>query len=434
MSRNLPRIVIVGAGFAGLACARGLKHAKAEITLIDRENHHLFQPLLYQVATAALSPAQIASPVRSVLSKQWNTKVVLDSVIGIDRAERAVAIENGDPVPFDYLVIATGARHSYFGKDEWSTLAPGIKNIDDATRVRRNILLAFEEAEAEPDDARRAALMTFAVIGGGPTGVEMAGSIAEVARHSIKCDFRRINPRDAKIVLVEAGDRLLVTMPPELSAAAKRSLECMGVEVRLNTRVDTISEDGISAGGAFMPCATKIWAAGVQASPAARWLGVMPDRQGRVAVQEDMTLAGDPNIYVLGDTAAFTPMGAERPLPGIAPVAKQAGEHTARALIARIEGRTPQTFMYRHYGNLATIGRKAAVADFGWIQLKGTMAWFVWGIAHVYFLVGHRNRFAVLVDWFWSYITYQRGVRLITGGPRQQKQAQTAPQLQEEPA
>lgn len=432
MSKQLPRIVIIGAGFAGLACARGLKQAKADITLIDRENHHLFQPLLYQVATAALSPAQIAAPVRSVLSKQWNTTVMLDSVTGIDRVNRTVLVENGNPVPFDYLVVATGARHSYFGKDEWSALAPGIKNIDDATRVRRNILLAFEEAEAEPDDARREALLTFAVIGGGPTGVEMAGSIAEVARHSIKCDFRRINPRDAKVVLIEAGERLLVTMPPELSAAAKRSLECMGVEVRLGTRVDNITEDGVCAGGMFMPCATKIWAAGVQASPAAQWLGVAGDRQGRVAVREDMTLAEEPNIYVLGDTAAFTPTGAERPLPGIAPVAKQAGQHTARALIARIEGRTPPKFMHRHYGNLATIGRKAAVADFGWTQLKGTFAWFVWGIAHVYFLVGHRNRFAVLVDWLWSYITYQRGVRLITGGPRKHKKAELVEEMQGE--
>ncbi len=432
MSAQLPKIVIIGAGFAGLACALGLKRAKADITLVDRENHHLFQPLLYQVATAALSPAQIAAPTRLVLSKQWNTKVVLDSVLGVDRASRTVILENGDPLPFDYLVIATGARHSYFGKDEWSALAPGIKNIDDATRVRRNILLAFEEAEAEPDDARRAALLTFAVIGGGPTGVEMAGSIAEVARHSIKCDFRRINPREAKVVLIEAGERLLVTMPPELSASAKKSLECMGVEVRLNTRVDTITEDGVSAGGMFMPCATKIWAAGVQASPAAQWLGVTPDRQGRVPVEADLTLSGEPNIYVLGDTAAFTPVGAERPLPGIAPVAKQAGQHTARALIARIEGQSPPAFQYRHYGNLATIGRKAAVADFGKIRLKGAMAWFVWGIAHVYFLVGYRNRFAVLVDWMWSYITYQRGVRLITGGPRKHKKPQAAPQMQEE--
>jgi NADH dehydrogenase len=409
-----PRVVIVGAGFGGLAAATGLKGAPVEVTVIDRHNYHLFQPLLYQVATAALSPADIAQPIRAILGRQRNAEVLLGRVTGVDTAAREVVLGERR-IPYDQLVIATGARHAYFGHDEWEPFAPGLKEIDDATDIRRRILLAFEQAEVAGDPARRARLLTFVVVGGGPTGVELAGAIAELARQTIAADFRHIDPRQARVLLVEAGPRLLPALPEPLSAFARRALERLGVEVRLATMVTGVDEDGVTMGAERLPAATVLWAAGVAASPAARWLGAGHDRAGRVEVEADLTLPGHPEIFVIGDTALATDTKGE-PLPGIAPAAKQAGAYVAKVIRARARGRrAPGPFRYRHLANLATIGRKAAVADFGRIRLKGRIAWWLWGIAHIYFLIGFRNRLAVALDWFWSYLTFQRGARLITG-------------------
>ena len=411
-----PRVVIVGAGFGGLAAATALKGAPVEVTVIDRHNYHLFQPLLYQVATAALSPADIAQPIRAILSRQRNAEVLLGRVTGIDPQAREVVL-GARRIPYDQLVIATGARHAYFGHDEWEPFAPGLKKIEDATEIRRRILLAFEEAEAESDPERRARLLTFVVVGGGPTGVELAGAIAELARQTIAADFRHIDPRQARVLLVEAGPRLLPALPERLSGFAKRALERLGVEVRLETMVTGVDADGVTMGAERLPAETVLWAAGVAASPAARWLGVAHDRAGRVRVEPDLTLPGHPEIFVIGDTALATDTHGE-PLPGIAPAAKQAGAYVGKVIRARARGRkAPKPFHYRHLGNLATIGRKAAVADFGRFRLKGRLAWWLWGLAHIFFLIGFRNRLAVALDWFWSYLTFQRGARLITGSP-----------------
>ncbi len=412
-----PRVVVVGAGFGGLSVVRGLRHADVEITVIDRRNHHLFQPLLYQVATAALSPADIAAPIRAIVRDHDNMHVLLDEVVGIDTAAQQVVLSSAARVPYDHLVIATGAQHSYRGNDHWEQYAPGIKTIDDATRVRRMVLLALERAETmrQENVASRDDFLTFVIIGGGPTGVEMAGAVAELTRHAAGMEFRYITPKCVRIILVEGGARLLAQFPESLSAAAKRSLEMLGVEVRLNGRVSHIGPGIVTVGDDTIAAASVIWAAGVQASPAAKWLGVEGDRAGRVTVAADLTVAGAPGVFVIGDTAAVF-MANGNPVPGIAPAAKQQGEHVARAIVASVRGRTsPGAFRYRNYGSLATIGRKRAVVDFGWARFSGFPAWVLWSTAHLYFLVGFRNRFVVGASWIWNYLTFDRGARLITG-------------------
>ncbi|MBX9882518.1 MAG: NAD(P)/FAD-dependent oxidoreductase [Sphingomonas sp.] len=411
-------IVVIGAGFGGLAVARGLRHARdVELTIIDKQNHHLFQPLLYQVATAALSPAEIAAPVRTILRHQRNARVLLDEVVGVDSDARQVRLASGIALGYDELVIATGARHSYFGRDDWAEHAPGIKTIDDATRVRAQILRALERAETERQQMpeTRGQQLTFVVIGGGPTGVEMAGAIAELTRHAADLEFRYITGACVRVLLVEAGPRLLASFPEALSAKAKLALEQLGVEVRLGAAVTAIDADSVTVAGQRVPVAATIWAAGVQASPAARWLGVAGDRAGRVPVGPDLTVPDMPNIFVIGDTAMVTGEGG-KPVPGVAPAAKQQGHYVARAILARLRGQ-PLTapFVYKNYGNLATIGRQRAVADFGWTTLSGYAAWFVWSTAHLYYLADFRSRLIVGAQWMWSYLTFDRGARLITG-------------------
>lgn len=409
-----PRVVVIGAGFGGLSCVKDLGDAPVDVTLVDKRNYHLFQPLLYQVATAALSPADIAAPIRGIVGRQKNTTVLLARVTGIDVIHRRVIAEDRQ-IPYDILVVATGARHSYFGRDDWEPFAPGIKKIEDATNIRRRILHAFERAESEPDPVERQKLLTFVVIGGGPTGVELAGAIAELGKRSLSKDFRHIDPRDTRVVLIEAGQRVLATYPEKLSAIAKKSLEKLGVEVRLGAPVTKIDNDGVEVAGQAIAARTVLWGAGVAASPAAKWLGADKDRAGRVKVGEQLTLPGHEEIFVIGDTALATDKKG-KPLPGTAPVAKQQGSYVARVIAARATGKVdPAPFHYRHPGSLATIGRRAAIADFGWFRMSGYFAWILWGIVHVLFLVGFRNRVAVLLDWFWSYVTFQPGARLITG-------------------
>ncbi|WP_421839668.1 NAD(P)/FAD-dependent oxidoreductase [Novosphingobium sp.] len=409
-----PQVVIVGGGFGGLAAARALAGAPVEITLIDKRNHHLFQPLLYQVATAGLSPADIAGSIRAILARQPNVRVLLDRVYGVDQERRRVILGDGEPLAYDWLIIATGATHSYFGREDWAPHAPGIKTIDDATAIRRRVLLALERAETETDEVKRKALLTFVVIGGGPTGVEMAGAIAELARQSVSRDFRHITPHCSRIVLLQRGDRLLPSFPPALSAKARKGIEELGVEVRLEADVTAIDADGVTVDGNRIKAGTVIWAAGVMASRAAEWLGCAGDRSGRVPVGADLHPDGDPAIFVIGDTAACTD-GAGRALPGVAPVAKQQGQHAARAIRAALQGRAVPPFRYRDYGNMATIGRSRAIADFGRLRVTGLPAWLLWCVAHIWFLTGHRNRLSVGMSWLWSYLTYQRGARLITG-------------------
>lgn len=409
-----PRVVVIGAGFGGLAAVRALAGAAVSVTVIDQRNHHLFQPLLYQVATAALSPADIAAPIRSILADQRNARVVLDTVIDLDRSRREVLLASGRRIAYDLLVIATGARHSYFGRDEWAEHAPGLKTIEDATAVRRKVLLALERAESETDPRRREALLTFVVIGGGPTGVEMAGAIAELAQRAVSRDFRSITPHCSKVILINLAPRLLESFPEQLSAIAARDLQKLGVEVRLSTPIMDIAADHVVAGREVIHTHTAIWAAGVEASPAARWLGVDPDRAGRVPVDATLRPQGADDIFVIGDTAAC-PGADGRPLPGIAPVAKQQGEHVARTILGRLRGKPAGAFRYRQYGSLATIGRSHAVADFGRWQLHGFPAWLLWSTVHVYFLVGFRNRLLVGLALAWNYITFARHARLITG-------------------
>ena len=411
-TRRRPRVVIIGAGFGGLSAAKGLARAPFDVTIIDRHNYHLFQPLLYQVATAGLSPADIASPIRGILRRQKNANVVLAKVSGIDTARKDVIAE-GRRIPYDYLIVATGAEHAYFGHD-WSSYAPGLKTIDDATYLRRRILLAFERAEAERDADERRRLLNFVVVGGGPTGVEMAGAIAELAKRALASDFRSIDPRCARVVLIEAGPRLLAPFDPALSAAARHSLEQLGVEVRLGAGVTDCDCSGVSLGRERLQTRTIVWAAGVKASPVAEWLEAECDRAGRVKVQADLSVRGHPDIFVIGDAAAATgPDG--RPLPGVAPVAKQQGLHVASLLMARAAGKTTPAFRYRDFGSMATIGRKHAVAEFAGFKVSGFLAWLLWSLAHVYFLIGFRNRLAVAMNWCWAYVTFQRGTRLITG-------------------
>jgi NADH dehydrogenase len=408
-----PRVVIVGAGFGGLSLAKGLAGAPYDVTLIDRHNYHLFQPLLYQVATAVLSPADIAAPVRAILRGQKNVTVVLAEVSGVDIGARQVIAE-GRRIPYDILVLATGAQHAYFGHDDWADFAPGLKTIDDATYLRRRILIAFERAEAETDAAERKRLLNFVVVGGGPTGVEMAGAIAELAKRALAADFRNIDPRSARVILVEGGPRLLPAIDPSLSEKALLSLERLGVEVRLDAMVTACSAEDVAIGDERIETRTIMWAAGVKASPAAEWLSVPADRVGRVKVLLDLSVPGNPEVFALGDTAIMLNESGE-PLPGVAPVAKQQGDYLAKLLIARARGDALPAFRYRDFGSLATIGRKHAVADFGKIHLSGFVAWLLWSVTHIYFLIGFRRRAIVALHWAWSYITFQRGTRLITG-------------------
>jgi NADH dehydrogenase len=407
-----PRIVIVGAGFGGLFAAQALARVDADITIIDRHNYHLFQPLLYQVATAGLPPSDVAWPIRSILRRQRNATVLLGDVVGIDVARRVVELEDRK-LPFDYLVVATGSTHSYFGHDDWRPHAPGLKSIDDATTIRRRILRAFEAAEMESDAARRERLLRFVIVGAGPTGVELAGTIAELARFTLAADFRRIDPRSAKIVLVEAGPRVLAAFKEPQSDYALRALVKLGVEVRLNAAVTACDEGGVWLGAERLESATVIWAAGVAASPAGRWLDAPTDRAGRVLVQPDLSTGGD--VFVIGDAASLT-LADGRRVPGVAPAAKQQGRYVAKVIAARIAGRAhPKPFVYRDPGNLATIGRRVAVIEFPFMTLRGFIAWWIWGIAHIYFLVGVPSPVVVSLRWLWEYLTYGRGARLITG-------------------
>jgi NADH:ubiquinone reductase (H+-translocating) len=415
MSQRKPRVVILGAGFGGLEAAKTLRRAPVEITLIDRQNYHCFQPLLYQVATAALSPADIAWPIRHILRRQENATVFMAEVNGIDAGARIVNTKAG-PFPFDFLVIATGARNSYFGHEGWVEVAPGLKRIEDATRIRRNILSAFEKAELARDDAERKRLLAFAIIGGGPTGVEMAGAIAEVARQTLARDFRRIDPRTARIVLIEAGPRLLPTFSEQHSNYARETLAAMGVDVMTSSPVLQCDERGVDLASGRIEAGSVIWAAGIMASPAAQWLSAEHDRGGRVVVRSDLSLQGFNDIFVIGDTASVNDARG-RPVPGLASAAKQMGKYVGKLIAARVAGQSLPPFRYRHEGSLATIGRRAAVVELGPIQLKGFIGWMFWSAVHIYFLIGLRNRFVVAVTWLWSYVTFKRGARLITEVP-----------------
>lgn len=408
------QVVVIGAGFGGLAATRALAGAPVSVTLVDQRNHHLFQPLLYQVAAAALSPADIAGPIRSILAGQANARVVLDTATGIDSTRRTVLLASGRRLGYDRLVIATGARHSYFGRDEWAQHAPGLKTIEDATAVRRKVLLALERAEQETDPHRRDALLTFVVIGGGPTGVEMAGAIAELAHRSVSRDFRSITPHCSRVILIDQAERLLASFPEELAAVALRDLRKLGVEVRLSSPIEHVAADHVVVSGEVIPTHTVIWAAGVKASPAAQWLGLAADAAGRVLVDDALRPEGLTDIFVIGDTAAC-PGPDGRPLPGLAPVAKQQGRHVARAIMLGIRGQPVPRFRYRDFGKLATIGRSHAVADFGRWKLSGFAAWLLWSTVHVYFLAGFRNRLLVGLNLAWNYLTFARHARLITG-------------------
>ncbi len=408
-----PRVVIIGAGFGGLSAAKELAGTQFDVTLIDQHNYHLFQPLLYQVATAGLSPAEIASPIRSILRDVRNVSVVLARVEGVDLGAREV-LADGRRVGFDTLIVATGAQHAYFGHDDWEQYAPGLKTIDDATYLRRPILLAFEKAEDESDPAERRALLNFVIVGGGPTGVEMAGAIAELAKRALARDFRFIDPRQARIILVEAAGRVLTPFDPRLSEAARRALEQLGVEVRVGAPVIDCDSGGVTLQGERIPARTLIWAAGGAASAAGQWLGAQTDHAGRVLVTPDLSVPGLPNIYVIGDVACAMDVDG-KPLQGVAPVAKQQGQYVARLLKARAAGKTLSPFRYVDFGALATIGRSHAVAEIGGFRIKGFAAWLLWSCAHIFYLIGFRNRLVVAMSWAWSYVTFQRGARLITG-------------------
>jgi NADH dehydrogenase len=410
-----PHLVIVGGGFAGLYAARALKNAPLQITVVDRRNHHVFQPLLYQVATAALSPGEIAYPIRAVLAHQRNTRVWMAEVLRADLGRRKVVLADGE-LDYDYLILATGSRHSYFGHDEWERLAPGLKTLDDAFEIRRRLMSAFERAEREPDEQRRRELMTFVVVGGGPTGVELAGAIAEIACQVMGRDFRTIDPCDARVLLVEAGPRVLPAFPEALSAKAERSLRKLGAEVWTKEPVTSIDQGRVVAGGREVRAANVFWAAGVTASPVARTLGVALDRAGRVLVQPDLTVPGHPETFVVGDLAALADAKGNQ-LPGLAPVAIQEGQHSARNIVRALRGEPYAPFRYKDRGMLATIGRAAAVADIRRLRFSGHLAWLVWTFVHIFWLIGFRNRFIVFFEWAWAYLTYQRAVRLITGDP-----------------
>jgi NADH:ubiquinone reductase (H+-translocating) len=411
-SAKKPRVIIVGSGFGGLEAAKKLACKDVHVTVIDRTNYHLFQPLLYQVATAALSPADIAAPVRAVLSKCRNVEVILAEVQSVDvDAKKVKTVDLA--IDYDYLILATGARHSYFGHDEWETLAPGLKSLEDAIELRRRILLAFEYAEKITDEAARRAALNFVIIGGGPTGVEMAGAIAEISRHTLAKNFRHIDPSQARVILIEGEPRLLAAYPEDLSASARKQLEDLGVEVRTGARATNLTEQGVQVNGEFIPCRVKIWAAGNTASFVGKTLGAPVDRCGRVIVNDDLTIAGHPEVQVIGDLANF-PHQTGQSLPGISPVAMQQGRHAARNVLAMTRGRKPQRFRYWDKGTMATIGRNKAVADLKFMHLSGLPAWLAWLFVHIVFLVGFRNRLVVLFQWAWAYLTFDKGARLIT--------------------
>jgi NADH dehydrogenase len=411
-------VVVVGAGFAGVELTKRLRGAPVRITLIDRHNYHLFQPLLYQAATAVLAPSEIAWPIREIFRDRDDIEVMLDTVTGVDRAARRVSLASGASIGFDLLVIATGATHAYFGHPDWEPLAPGLKTVDDATTIRRRILLAFEEADRCADEERRTALLTFAIVGAGPTGVELAGMIAELAQSVLPAEYHRIDTRQARIMLVEAGDHILNGFDPALAAFAHRVLVDRGVEIRLGRPVTAMSDTGITIGDEQVLASTILWAAGVQASPAAEWLGAAADKSGRVEVSSHLTLADDEEIFVIGDTARVAWKDGKM-VPGIAPAAKQEGAYVAEIIRRRLTGRPPPAaFRYRHQGDLATIGRSAAIVDFGRVKLKGAPAWWVWGIAHIYFLIGGRSRIAVALSWLWHYVRRRPSAQLITRGTR----------------
>jgi NADH:ubiquinone reductase (H+-translocating) len=415
MEPHRPRVVIVGGGFGGLEAARTLRRAPVRVVLVDRRNHHLFQPLLYQVATAALSPADIASPIRQILRRQRETEVVMAEVVGVDRGARALLLSDGERIGYDFLVIATGAVDQYFGHPEWAEVAPGLKTIDDALEIRRRFLLGFEAAEREPDPVARQALLTTVVVGAGPTGVEMAGAMAEMARHSLIRDFRRIDPSTARVILLEGGERILAAYAPALSARAEEDLRRRGVEVRKRSIVTRITAEGVYVGDEYISTRNVIWAAGVAGSPLGAALGSELDRAGRVKVEGDLSLPGHPEIFVIGDLASAAGEDGD-PLPGLAPVAKQQGRWAAENILRTLRGEERRAFRYRDRGSMATIGRGAAIAVIGRVQLKGLLAWLAWLFVHVMSLVGFRNRVAVFMEWAWAYLTWQRGARLITGG------------------
>lgn len=413
MSEAARRVVIVGGGFGGLFAAKAFRGADVRVLVIDRANHHLFQPLLYQVATAGLSPANIAAPIRSVLNRQKNVEVMLAEVVGVDSRAKEVILDDRR-IPYDYLILATGARHSYFGHPNWETLAPGLKTIDDATRIRAKILLAFERAEMETDPEAKRAWLTFAIVGAGPTGVELAGSIAELAHRVMKRDYDHIDLDTTRIVLVEAGPRILSSFSEKLSDAAKRSLERLGVEVRPNSMVSDVTPEGIRIAETFLPARTVLWAAGVRASPAAQWLGIEGDRAGRIPVNQDCRVPGHENVFAIGDTMVLEDENG-RPLPGVSQTAMQQGAYVARLIRAEIEGKSkPGPFRYRDKGSMATIGRAAAVASIKGLEFSGFVAWFLWLAVHIAYLIGFANRILTLTQWAWAYVTFQRGARIIT--------------------
>ncbi len=404
--------MIVGGGFGGLNAARALRDIPVEVTLLDRRNHHVFQPLLYQVAGAALSPGEIASPIRWILRRQKNVEVLLANVVRVDPGRRTLVLTDGE-VSYDFLILAPGATHAYFGHDDWQVAAPGLKTLEDALEIRRRVLLAYERAERETDPVKREALLTFVVIGGGPTGVELAGALAEISRHSLARDFRHFDPSSARVILIEAGSSILTNFPEILREAARKDLTRIGVDVRLGKPVTRVAGGRVEMDGETIGAETIVWAAGVAASPLGATLGVPMDRAGRVIVGPDLTVPGHPEIFVVGDLISFKgPDG--RPLPGVAQVAIQSGRHAAHNIRRALDGKSYEPFVYRDLGNLATIGRASAIADFGWLRLKGYVAWLVWLFVHIVNLIGFRNRLVVLVQWAWAYFTYQRAIRLIS--------------------
>lgn len=407
-------VVIVGAGFGGIEAVRHLARAPVRITLLDRRNYHLFQPLLYQVAGTALAPSEIAWPIRSLIREAKNVTTLLGEAVHVNSRHKWVLTSYGVTIPYDTLVLATGARHAYFGHDDWEPYAPGLKTIEDATHIRRRILLAFEEAERTADSTERRKYLTFVIVGGGATGVELAGTIAELAHDTLHGEFRNFSTDEVRVVLIEAGARILPTFREHLSECARRALEKLGVEVRLGRSVSACDQDGIAIGAERLPAKTVLWAAGVEASPAAEWLHAPSDRAGRVIVEPDLTAPGNPDVFVIGDTAHVED-GAGKLVPGVAPAAKQEGRYVARVIRARLkEAPGPPPFRYKDAGSLATIGKRAAVVDFGWARLKGRLAWWLWGIVHIFFLIGVRNRLMVALSWLWIYLTGQRSARLIT--------------------
>ncbi|HEY8376309.1 MAG TPA: NAD(P)/FAD-dependent oxidoreductase [Nannocystis sp.] len=411
-------VIIVGGGFGGLRVARGLARAPVDITLLDRRNHHLFQPLLYQVAMAALSPAEIAVPIRSVFSRQRNCRVLLETAVGVDFERRKLKTEGLGELDYDYLVLACGSRNNYFGHDDWEEHAPGLKSLEEATEIRRRVLTAFELAEKEPDPAKQRRLLTFVVIGGGPTGVELAGALGEISRYTLARDFRRIDPERARVILIEAGPRILPTFPEPLADRAQRDLEALGVAVWTQSMVTAVTEEGVSLGSETVQAATVLWAAGVAPSELNRTLGVELDRQGRIVVGPDCSIPGHPEVFVLGDQAHFEEAPGKPPLPGLAPVAIQQGRQIARNIIRDLQGKPREAFRYVDKGQMATIGRRRAVAQLRKLEFGGLLAWLAWLLVHVYYLIGFKNRLQVMWEWTWSYLKFRRGARLIVGKDR----------------